>query len=115
LKGRKKSKPDGGAQAERPSSRPPAQDHYILKMYVTGTTPTSARAILNITSICDRYLKGHYALEVVDIYQQPHLAKEAQIIAAPTLVKTLPLPLRKIIGDMSDEERVLLGLNVRRL
>ncbi|MCU0653201.1 MAG: circadian clock KaiB family protein [Candidatus Pacebacteria bacterium] len=86
---------------------------YVLRLYVTGTTPRSLRAISNIKKICDKYLKNRYDLEIVDIYKQPMLAEGEQIIAAPTLIKKLPLPLRRIIGDMSNAERVLLGLDLR--
>jgi circadian clock protein KaiB len=85
---------------------------YILRLYVTGTTPNSQRAIENVRKICEEHLKGRYELEIIDIYQQPELAKEGQIVAAPTLVKKLPLPLRKFIGDMSRTERILLGLEL---
>jgi len=84
---------------------------YVLRLYVTGTTPKSVRAIKNIRKICDEHLKGAYDLEVIDIYQQPVLAKGEQIIAVPTLLKKLPLPLRRFIGDMSDTEKLLLGLD----
>lgn len=86
---------------------------YVLKLYVTGMTPRSSKAIMNIRRICEEHLKGRYELEVIDIYQQPILAKGEQIIAAPTLIKKLPLPIRKFIGDMSDTERILLGLDLR--
>jgi circadian clock protein KaiB len=89
-----------------------AREKYRLRLYVTGTTPKSVRAITNIKVICEEYLKGRYTLEVVDIYQQPGLAKKEQIIAAPTLIKQLPLPLRKFIGDMTNKDRLLLGLAV---
>jgi circadian clock protein KaiB len=89
----------------------PAQ--YVLRLYVTGMTPRSARAIENVRAICEEHLQGRYELQVIDIYQQPVLAKGEQIIAAPTLIKKLPLPLRRIIGDMSDEGRVLVGLDLR--
>lgn len=85
---------------------------YMLTLYVTGMTPRSTQAIRNLKKICDEDLKGHYELEVIDIYQQPELAREAELVAAPTLIKKLPLPLRKLIGDMSNRERVLLGLNI---
>ncbi len=85
---------------------------YILRLYVTGTTPKSINAISNIKKICEDYLHGHYDLEVVDIYQQPSLAAGEQIVAVPTLIKKLPLPLRKLIGDMSNTEHVLLGLDL---
>lgn len=88
--------------------------HYVLRLYVTGMTPRSIRAVENVRAICEEHLSGRYDLEVIDIYQQPTLAKGEQIIAAPTLIKQLPLPLRKIIGDMSSTERVLLGLDLRR-
>ena len=85
----------------------------VLRLYVTGTTPRSVSAITNIRKICDEHLKGTYDLEVIDIYQQPMLAKGEQIIAAPTLLRKLPLPLRRFIGDMSDTEKILLGLDFR--
>jgi circadian clock protein KaiB len=88
------------------------EETYILKLYVTGTTPKSTRAISNIKKICEEHLKGRYDLVVVDLYQQPDLAKGEQIIAAPTLIKKLPLPLRRIIGDMSSVDRVLIGLDL---
>jgi circadian clock protein KaiB len=86
---------------------------YILRLYVTGTTPKSVAAIKNIRRICDEHLKGRFDLEVIDIYQQPVLAEGDQIVAVPTLVKKLPSPLRRFIGDMSDTERILLGLDFR--
>lgn len=86
---------------------------YILKLYVTGATPRSTKAIMNIRRICEENLKGRYDLEIIDIYQRPVLARGEQIIAAPTLIKKLPLPLRRFIGDMSDTERILIGLDVR--
>ena len=85
----------------------------MLRLYVTGTTARSTRAIANVRRICEEHLRNRYDLEVIDIYQQPTLAKGDQIIAAPTLVKHLPLPLRKLIGDMSDKDRVLMGLDLR--
>jgi circadian clock protein KaiB len=86
---------------------------YVLRLYVTGMTPKSTRAITNIQTLCEQYLKGRYELDVVDIYQQPKLAKGEQIIATPTLIKKLPLPLRKLIGDMSDTERFLVGIDLK--
>lgn len=88
--------------------------YYVLHLYVTGSTPKSTRAIQNIKTICEKHLQGRYELEVIDIYQQPEQAKKEQILAAPTLIKKLPLPLRKMIGDLSDEERVLVGLNLTK-
>jgi circadian clock protein KaiB len=100
------------ASLELAAKSPPA-DRYLLRLYVTGMTTRSERAVRNLQDICDEYLKGRYDLEVIDIYQQPVLAKGEQIIAAPTLIKKLPLPMRRIIGDMSNRERVLLGLDLR--
>jgi circadian clock protein KaiB len=86
---------------------------YLLKLYVAGVTPRSTQAIINIKKICEEHLKGRYNLEVIDIYQQPVLAKGEQIIAAPTLIKKLPLPLRRFIGNMADVERILVGLDLK--
>ncbi|HON61311.1 MAG TPA: circadian clock KaiB family protein [Deltaproteobacteria bacterium] len=88
------------------------EQRYVLRLYVTGSTPKSARAIRNLRRICEEHLKGKYELEVVDIYQQPELAQEADIIATPTLVKKLPPPLRKFIGDLSDADQVIKGMNI---
>ena len=90
-----------------------ADAHYVLRLYIVSTTSQSTRAIVNIRKICEEHLEGRYELEVVDISQHPTLAKGEQIIAAPTLIKTLPLPLRRFIGDMSQTERILLGLDLR--
>ncbi len=86
---------------------------FVLKLYITGATPRSTRAILNIREICEEHLQGRYELEIIDIFQKPVLAKGEQIIAAPTLIKKLPLPLRRFIGDMSDAEKILIGLDLR--
>ncbi|MDD5462245.1 MAG: circadian clock KaiB family protein [Methylococcales bacterium] len=88
---------------------------YILKLYVTGITPHAIKAIVNIRTLCEEYLQGRYELEVVDIHQHPTLAVGEQIIAAPTLIKKLPLPLRRFIGDMSQTDRILLGLDLRKM
>jgi len=88
--------------------------NYVLRLFVSGMTPNSLKAIENIRKICTEHLEGRYQLEIIDIYQRPIFAKEGQIVAAPTLVKELPLPLRKFIGDMSQTERILLGLDVRK-
>ncbi len=87
-------------------------ERYILKLYVTGMTPRSARAIENLQTFCEKHLSGRYDLQVIDVYQQPELTRTEQIVAVPTLIKKLPLPLRRLIGDMSDEERVLVGLDI---
>jgi circadian clock protein KaiB len=88
---------------------------YVLRLYVTGKTPNSLRAITNLKEVCDQYLPGRYDLQVIDIYQQPGLAEEDQIVATPTLVKELPPPLRKLIGDLSDRERVLVRLDLQQV
>ncbi len=88
---------------------------YLLKLYVLGTTPNSQHAIKNIKNICEEYLQGRYTLEVIDLYQQPQLAQGEQIIAIPTLIRKLPLPLRRILGDLSNAERVLVGLDIQRI
>ena len=85
---------------------------YKLRLFVTGSTPRSTRAIANMRKICEENLRGRYDLEVVDVYENPDATRELQIIATPTLVKILPEPLRRIIGDLSDKERVLAGLNL---
>ncbi|MCX6255900.1 MAG: circadian clock KaiB family protein [Bacteroidia bacterium] len=89
-----------------------SKDKYILRLYITGTTSRSILAITNLKKICEEYLEGRYELEVIDLYQKPYLAKDEQIIAAPTLIKKLPLPFRRIIGDMSNKEKVLMGLDL---
>ena len=86
---------------------------YVLRLYITGTTPRSMRAIANIKNICENYLKGRYQLEVIDIYENPSLGKGEQIIASPTLIKKLPLPLHRFIGDLSNTERILLRLDLQ--
>jgi len=86
---------------------------YILILYVVGQSPKSVNAIANIKKICEENLQGRYELEVIDLYQQPHRAQDEQIIAVPTLIRKIPLPLRRIIGDLSDTERVLVGMDIR--
>jgi circadian clock protein KaiB len=85
---------------------------YVLRLYITGSTPRSQEAIRNIRRICEEELGGCYDLEIIDVYQQPELAKKEQILAAPTLIKELPLPLRKLVGDMSNREKVIVGLEI---
>lgn len=92
----------------------PIDDQYLLRLFVVGNTPRSVRAVANIRAICEETLPGRYALEVIDLYRQPEYAKPQQIVVAPTLIKELPLPVRKVIGDLSDRERVLVGLDIVR-
>lgn len=89
-------------------------ERYTLRLYVTGTTSKSIRAITNLRGICEEYLQDRYDLEVIDLYQQPYLAARDQIIAVPTLVKLKPEPLKKIIGDMSNTALVLVGLDIHQ-
>lgn len=85
---------------------------YMMCLYVTGATPRSMRAIGNLRKLCKEYLPGQYELKVVDVYQQPDLARRVQIIAAPTLIKLFPLPLRRFIGDLSNTQNLLAGLEI---
>ncbi len=105
--------PTSEAEAMNVAATAHAAAHYVLRLYITGSTPRSIRAISNIRAICEMHLEGHYDLEVVDISQHPTLAEGEQIIAAPTLIKKLPLPLRRFIGDMSETDRILIGLDLR--
>jgi circadian clock protein KaiB len=91
------------------------KEKYVLRLYIAGTTPRSQLAIRNMKKICHDQLAGKYDLQIIDIYQQPTLAKGEQIVAAPTLIKKLPLPLRKLVGDMSDTEKVLVGLDIKKV
>lgn len=109
------------AKPTKPKSTPPEtrpaetkSGTFLLCLYVAGQTPRSLAAIANIKKICEEHLQGRYELQVIDLYQQPQLAQGEQIIAVPTLIKKLPAPLRRIIGDMSNTERVLVGLDLRR-
>jgi circadian clock protein KaiB len=99
------------ARKAAPDQEPDAE-HYRLRLFVTGTTPRSARAIQNLRAICEEYLQGRYDLEIVDIYQHRENVKADQIVVTPTLVKQSPLPVRKLIGDLSDRERVLAALDI---
>jgi circadian clock protein KaiB len=86
---------------------------YVLRLYVAGITPNSQKAIRSVTALCEQYLAGRYDLQIIDIYQQPGLTKGEQVIAAPTLIRKLPLPLRRLIGTMTDEQKILVGLDLR--
>ena len=88
--------------------------HYVLRLYVTGLTPRSLAAIETTKRTCEEFLQGRYDLEVIDLSKHPALAEGEQIIAVPTLIKLLPKPLRRLVGDLSDQERVLLGLDLRQ-
>lgn len=103
----------GAADFEKAAKAAVKTQQYVLRLYVAGINTRSSAAIRSITGICEEHLKGHYDLEIVDIYQQPALAKGEQIIAAPTLIKKLPEPLRRFIGNLADKERILVGLDLR--
>lgn len=106
---------DGGATArfeQRASG--PDEEQYVLRLYISGLTPRSTDALATIRAVCDEHLKGRFQLEVIDLYQHPERAETDEIIATPTLIKQLPSPLRRLVGDLSDVERVLVGLNVRK-
>ena len=104
--------PTSRAPADNEPAAGDAECHYALRLLIVGTTPRSARAIVNIRKLCEEHLAGRYGLEVIDIAEHPEVAARDQIIAAPTLIKTLPLPLRRFIGDMSQTDRILLGLGL---
>jgi circadian clock protein KaiB len=89
-----------------------ANQTVVLRLYVTGMTPRSSRAVANLRSLCETHLHDRYDLEVIDLYQYPVVARDEQILAAPTLIKKLPLPARRVIGDMSNEARVLAGIDI---
>lgn len=99
-------------QAYQKSLQNGSQQIYLLKLYISGITPNSARAIENVKKICEAYLKDNYELQIIDVYQQPSFAISDQIIAIPTLVKLCPGMQRKMVGDMSDTAKVLLGLGI---
>ncbi len=88
-------------------------DFWNLRLYVAGQSPRSLQAIANLKAMCEEHLAGHYEIEIVDLVEDPALAKSDDIVAIPTLVRRLPAPLRKIIGDLSNKERVLVGLQLR--
>lgn len=94
-------------------NRNPDTEHWMLRLYIAGETPRALRAFSNLKRICEEHLKGQYEIEVVDLRQNPTLAASDEILALPTLVRKLPPPMRKIIGDLSNEERVLVGLDLR--
>ena len=106
-----KRKPGLGGELPHAASES-SQAKYVLRLYVSGSTSKSALAVENIKRICERHLKNRYDLEDIDIYQQPNLARDEQIVALPTLIKRFPLPVRRLIGDLSNPQRVLLGLDL---
>jgi circadian clock protein KaiB len=103
-----KSKSSRGTRKAASAGR----DRWLLRLYIAGQTPKAISAINNLKLICEEQLKGKYRLEVIDLLRHPQLARDNQILAVPTLVRKLPIPVRKIIGDLSDRDRVLVGLDL---
>jgi circadian clock protein KaiB len=104
--------PAKGAVAKKEKA---GEEKYTLRLYVAGQTPKSLAAFANLKKICEEHLEGRYQIEVVDLLVNPTLAKDDQILALPTLVRRLPAPMKKIIGDLSNTERVLVGLDIRHI
>ena len=110
-----KTKPKTKTQA-RPRKRPaPKPEAWNLRLYVAGQTPKSSRAFANLKAFCEEHLKGCYQIEVIDLTENPQLARGDQIVAVPTLVRSLPLPVRTIIGDLSNSVRLFVGLDLRKV
>jgi circadian clock protein KaiB len=107
-----KKRSDSSADLEKAIANPARDGRYMLRLFITGMTPRSTEAVANIKALCEEKLAGRYELQIIDIYQNPQLAREEQILAAPTLVKTLPAPLRRLIGNLSIRSRVLKGLDL---
>jgi circadian clock protein KaiB len=104
---------DGDGQHDGDGKRPGTAEHWVLRLYVAGQTPKSVAALSNLKKMCEQHLAGKYQIEVVDLSKQPELARQDQIIAIPTLVRKLPYPIRRIIGDLSNMDRALVALDVR--
>jgi circadian clock protein KaiB len=107
-----KKNPDQLKAFEKALSGLPTGERYILRLFVTGSTPKSVRAIQNIRTFCEERLHGRYELNVIDIYQHPEQMKHEEIVVTPTLLRTLPLPIRRLIGDLSDPDRLVAGLDI---
>jgi circadian clock protein KaiB len=107
------NKPKSSTAEFEAAAKRSQDEQYVLRLYIAGTTPASSRSVETLRAICEEHLKGRYELMVVDVFQQPVLAKDEQIVAVPTLIKKLPTPLRRIVGDLSNEQRVLLGLDLK--
>jgi circadian clock protein KaiB len=105
--------PGGHGKELAKAAKELAKAKYVLRLYVAGITPRSERAIRSVKEICEQRLQGRYDLEIIDIYQQPGALRDDQVIVAPTLIKKLPLPLRRLIGDMADKDKILLGLDLQ--
>jgi circadian clock protein KaiB len=108
----KAKKENPGIKIKEEKTRKTTKDMWVLRLYVAGQTPKAITAFTNLKRICEEQLGGKYSIEVIDLLKNPHLANEYQIVALPTLIRKLPVPVRKIIGDLSDTERVLIGLDL---
>jgi circadian clock protein KaiB len=106
------TKENSGLKIKKEKPCKTAKDMWILRLYVAGQTPKAITAFTNLKKICEEQLDGKYSIEVIDLLKNPQLANEYQIVALPTLIRKLPVPVRKIIGDLSDTERVLIGLDL---
>ena len=106
------TKRNKGLTHESSNSSLETERKYLLKLYVTATTPRSILAVSNIRRLCEEHMPGRFELEVIDISKHPEIAKKEQLIGAPTLIKLLPLPIRRFIGDMSNKEKLIVGLNL---
>lgn len=109
---KKRVQHNAAPKTEKHQRQAKKESGYVLRLYITGSTPRAKSAIMKVKKFCDEHLKDQYELDVIDIYQQPTYAREAQIVAAPTLVKKLPEPLRKLVGDFSNASRVMTALGL---
>jgi circadian clock protein KaiB len=109
---KKRVRENTALRADKRERREKKQSTYVLKLYITGSTPRAKTAVMKVKNFCEQHLKDRYELDVIDIYQQPAFAREEQIIAAPTLVKKFPQPLKKLVGDFSNAGRVSLALGL---
>ncbi len=109
---KKRVQRNAASNGQKHGRREKKESTYVFRLYVTGSTPRAKSAVMKVKNFCEEHLKDHYELDVIDIYQQPTYAREAQIVAAPTLVKKLPEPLRKLVGDFSNANRVMLALGL---
>jgi len=109
---KKSRKPRATAKTQKLITTPRAEKRYMFRLYVAGETPRSTAAVTALDELCKEHLQGRYDLQVIDLYKHPHLAKEKQLVALPMLVKTLPAPLRLLIGNLSEKEKVVLGLDL---
>lgn len=107
------TKPKSSTAAFETAAERLEAERYVLRLYIAGTTAASSRSVESLRALCETHLSGRYELSVIDVFQQPVLAKDEQIIAVPTLIKKLPVPLRRIVGDLSNEQRVLVGLDLK--